>query len=447
MCKEKVWRKRVLIRLGLRMSGLRQFPNCTAQELGLVRRWVEGPGKLPNCTTESRSSLVPPISLPFPTCTAKCANSRGIIFSSGPPQAWPDLVRFANQTNWNIFWVGCKHDHCIDSVTSLKKFWLSLYHFHLKHSSNNPENLTSSDLDLDIFSLFSDTLKSTSFKLLCDRKRHIKKMHASKKFFICDVCNNSFDIKANLKSHEITHTREKPFSCEHCEHRSTRKDDLKKHMRTHTMEKMYQCSQCQYSCNTLGSMRRHTKIHSGEKPHKCIQCAYSCIEAGRMQKHIETHSGKKTFKCSFCNKMFQRVDALRVHIKTHTGEKLHQCNQCEYKCIAAGTLKNHLKTHSLEKPLKCSQCPYSCFRSYHLRMHAEKIHNWPKHEDSSDQTSASQNQAHSGDKFKCNNCGFPCASKRNLLKHVFRHHWKEPRTRSIDSVCNPTPPPLITLTS
>ena len=44
VCEEKVWRKLVLIRLGLRMSGLRQFPNCTAQELGLVRRWVEGPG-------------------------------------------------------------------------------------------------------------------------------------------------------------------------------------------------------------------------------------------------------------------------------------------------------------------------------------------------------------------------------------------------------------------
>ena len=41
VCRGKVWRKLVLIRLGLRMSGLRQFPNCTAQELGLVRRWVE----------------------------------------------------------------------------------------------------------------------------------------------------------------------------------------------------------------------------------------------------------------------------------------------------------------------------------------------------------------------------------------------------------------------
>ena len=108
-CKGKARQKLVLIRLGLRMSGLRQFPNCTAQDLSLVRRrWAEGSHKgLPNCTTESRSSLVPPISLPFHT-TAKCA-----IFRATKSMTWScQGARPPNQTNWNIF-MGENYDCCL----------------------------------------------------------------------------------------------------------------------------------------------------------------------------------------------------------------------------------------------------------------------------------------------------------------------------------------------
>jgi uncharacterized Zn-finger protein len=52
--------------------------------------------------------------------------------------------------------------------------------------------------------------------------------------FLCEICNNNFTTKGNLKNHILSiHKKIKPFKCDLCETSYTNKCRLVIHLRTH----------------------------------------------------------------------------------------------------------------------------------------------------------------------------------------------------------------------
>ncbi|XP_026470196.1 zinc finger protein 22-like, partial [Ctenocephalides felis] len=50
--------------------------------------------------------------------------------------------------------------------------------------------------------------------------------------FKCDICNQTFRQKANMKSHMTTHTKERPFKCDTCNKEFSQSNNLKRHKMT-----------------------------------------------------------------------------------------------------------------------------------------------------------------------------------------------------------------------
>ena len=70
----------------------------------------------------------------------------------------------------------------------------------------------------------------------------------------------------------LVHTELKEHQCEVCENKFSRKGDLKRHMLTHTNKKDHECDICKKRFSKKCSLIDHFKIHSGEKPYGCADC-------------------------------------------------------------------------------------------------------------------------------------------------------------------------------
>lgn len=78
--------------------------------------------------------------------------------------------------------------------------------------------------------------------------------------FLCQVCDNVFSRKQNLKAHLVTHTGKKPYICNDCGSTFRRPYDLRRHERIHSKEKPFTCPHCGKSFPRKDALNRHCKM-------------------------------------------------------------------------------------------------------------------------------------------------------------------------------------------
>ncbi|XP_078518970.1 uncharacterized protein LOC144784177 isoform X1 [Lissotriton helveticus] len=240
-------------------------------------------------------------------------------------------------------------------------------------------------------------------------QRAHQKTHQAEKAFQCPHCSKGFDHEITLQMHLQVHTTvnpltatdpgkkllaeaaqkakekleknktlpgEKRYSCTQCEKTFNLEADLDTHQKMHTLEIVFICVECGKSFTQRAYLRKHQKIHTGEKPYVCGMCGRAFNRQEVLVAHQTTHSGEKPYKCSKCDKCFSRKYTLRKHLKLHTGEKSFHCLKCDNTFSLETDLERHQRTHTGEEPIKCCKCDktFSCQETLvaHQEMHSEQ---------------------------------------------------------------------------
>ena len=173
-------------------------------------------------------------------------------------------------------------------------------------------------------------------------KAHIESFHKGiKPQHHCKICEKSFVLKQNLKSHFINrHTEREPNHCDMCGKNFTLRSTLKVHIHeVHEGKKDHQCDFCDKVYTRKFELKKHMrKVHEGENNGK-IKCDICGITFMTMA-HLQTHYSKihkkgenivwipsfeknvnghgmifKEFECNNigCGAKFKSTDDLLVH--------------------------------------------------------------------------------------------------------------------------------------
>lgn len=195
------------------------------------------------------------------------------------------------------------------------------------------------------------------------------------KKFVCDVCQQTFDTKVELRRHS-KNRHEKNHLCTHCGKFFKRADTLKKHILMHEGAKPFKCTVCEKAYRQSFLLKDHLRSHRKEK-YICNECGKELSSYNTLNVHMKYHSGVKNYRCHLCDSNFTLSGHLKEHLKIHTDEKLFPCLICPKRFRSKGLVTIHNRTHSKERPYKCDRCP-KAFPSaskltLHIRSHTGKL--------------------------------------------------------------------------
>lgn len=170
-----------------------------------------------------------------------------------------------------------------------------------------------------------------------------------------------------------------PFQCEKCDKKFNMKRNLRQHELTHG-EKKYLCNYCGKSYMMMANLLQHERIHTGERPYPCSECGKSFARITNLKQHLLTHTGVKPFQCDVCLRRFTQMPHLIVHRRTHTGHRPHKCNVCLNAFTTPAGLRKHMLTHTGEKPHHCQLCNRKFSHIDTLRRHNKVAHEKEKND-------------------------------------------------------------------
>lgn len=281
----------------------------------------------------------------------------------------------------------------------------------------------------------------TVFKLKQSLREHMKKFHAVRESFQCNMCKKSFYSHLHLKKHVQSHEKSKPSKqhfCSECDAVFAKAWDLKLHIRRHTNERPFVCSVCGSGFKTKDKLKIHTRCHTGERPYVCSQCGATFRQSGILQSHMRTHSGEKPYICKECGMAFAQSSALKTHMRIHTGEKSHMCTVCGVAFAASSRLDRHMRVHTNDRPYICSECGSGFKSSRELVCHSRTHTKYKPAVCKVCGSSFSQvgylkihMRIHTGEKpYVCEVCSMAFRQLSGLKMHMLKHTDEKP------CVCN-----------
>ncbi|XP_045844168.1 zinc finger protein 175 isoform X1 [Meles meles] len=251
---------------------------------------------------------------------------------------------------------------------------------------------------------------------------------------ICKECGKVFVQRAELITHQKTHTRRKSHKCHECGKAFFQMLSLFRHQRTHSSGKLYECSECGKGFSQNSTLAIHQKIHTGERQYTCGECGKAFTQKSTLSLHQRIHSGEKSYVCIECGQAFVQKAHLTVHQRGHTGEKPYPCHSCGKAFISKSQLDIHHRIHTGEKPYECGACGKAFTQKSHLNIH-QKIHTGERQHVCGDCGKAFNQKSilsmhqrtHTGEKpYKCSDCGKAFTSKSQFKEHQRIHTGEKP---------------------
>ncbi|XP_053664775.1 transcription factor IIIA-like [Anopheles marshallii] len=140
------------------------------------------------------------------------------------------------------------------------------------------------------------TMKYTSKHAM---KRHYQTKHVLGKPYACDVCNERFWRKLQLKLHKVRHTGQYPHRCEHCNQGFV----------------------------NLKSMRSHRCKRNAQK---CADCPKEFLHWSELVAHRRLEHPSE-FRCDKCDKLFHTKRNLNLHGRVHRAQDERVVFECPHE--------------------------------------------------------------------------------------------------------------------
>ena len=310
--------------------------------------------------------------------------------------------------------IGCKK--CPETFESKVKAVKHMMKEHLPHASNKYEVCQSCVeplRDLRTFRAhnYAKHPKAPNFWYKCNicsydadsifiMNDHYKRVHQDCEFvpFICDSCDETFNIYEELLEHEAE------------------QHDIK--------HRVFNCSKCPLAFRSEKNFMIHDQVEhdndDGNDNYR-VMCFYCETvfdsEVQTIEHHFQNHIKKLPylFKCDFCDEIFNSLKSIEAHCQAvHDTNYMFKCNQCDKTFAQHTKLVQHLITHKevpkvrkkVTTPSICDTCGYSCKWPARLKRHKETVH------------------GEGGTMKVCELCGFSTVSSVKYRYHQSTHNKK-----------------------
>ncbi|XP_026332002.1 gastrula zinc finger protein XlCGF46.1-like [Hyposmocoma kahamanoa] len=178
-------------------------------------------------------------------------------------------------------------------------------------------------------------------------KEHVQKFNVQghKLRLTCDVCFKEFNAKSNLRDHKaVKHGHiDHAHICEICGQSYKVKARLRQHMNTH-LRKRNVCQYCQLCFPSPYALKKHVKTHLNlQDQYICDYCGICIKSKSHLRRHMTCHtSNKEMYKCQYCDKTFSQKEYRKTHEYLHTGKKTFQCQKCPLSFTNWGNCNKHM---------------------------------------------------------------------------------------------------------
>ena len=181
----------------------------------------------------------------------------------------------------------------------------------------------------------------------------------------CNKCGKQFSHIRNFERHMAT--KDELTYCDLCDFKSCTKNGMAKHIRKNHGAKLerningYKCPNCDQKFQSRVNLRSHEKTKQDE--HICEDCGFkSCTYLGFLSHLRKTH-GKKSeksilkeytnfakpriYNCIKCDQKFYSKENLEFHVKKIRDDVL-SCSKCDFKsCTKIGLSIHFRKVHDI----------------------------------------------------------------------------------------------------
>lgn len=288
---------------------------------------------------------------------------------------------------------------------------------------------------------------------LAKHLRCTHKIDAPKTFF-CNICNEGFYEKRQLKPHLQKVHLKVLYTCKYCKKELKTKESYKRHMifkhpiSNQAKDEMQKCEQCFEPFPNEFELCRHVNFAHGHRDpvvvvkkedgdiqtFQCIKCPETYSSWENLKLHYEqNHYTAKCTQCQMCGEMVPETD-LQKHIKVHNMENfMVQCRFCDYKTKIKASMTQHMLRHKNATTLHCdfSGCKYKSFYEDAMKKHKQK------HAEIGVKLQCTQcpfqtmnkyilkyhEEAHMTGKkrYSCNQCDYATILPANLVQHKYKH--------------------------
>lgn len=145
--------------------------------------------------------------------------------------------------------------------------------------------------------------------------------------YSCVTCGKDFPRLRNLTRHRRIHAKDrKIFVCDLCDNKYKLKMNLRLHLESvHTNIRNFLCSQCPKAFASNSRLRVHATTHIEFKKECCNQCGARFHNKEKLKRHLRgTHSLERNFGCPICGLRFKQGYNVNAHmrtVKSHNSEE------------------------------------------------------------------------------------------------------------------------------
>ena len=188
---------------------------------------------------------------------------------------------------------------------------------------------------------------SKRFFKKCNYDSHlISHINDENKRFRCDLCDQTFKRIRSLNTHrELKHGEvKKAFLCSDCgrclESYTGYKQHLAKHGASEYIKRNYTCLHCEKSFRSPADLKMHEVVHTKSKNFTCDICKATFTQKSSLKDHYNVHT--KRFTCPVCSKSFGRQRYLDNHVRS-CGQSRKEAEQSATteEVIATETINKH----------------------------------------------------------------------------------------------------------